>query len=88
MTNYGYWKLKLNTTAEHYILGLNTNLYYIYDDAQMNNKADPGGQFAFIDNHFKSVSDKSITHIIAHIAPGGKCATLFVHMTIYFSIRA
>uniref|UniRef100_A0A0N4ZSU7 Metallophos domain-containing protein n=1 Tax=Parastrongyloides trichosuri TaxID=131310 RepID=A0A0N4ZSU7_PARTI len=65
----GYYKYQSddNTTW----LCLNTNLYYIYNSAKMDNKTDPAEQFQFMRQELQRAKDlKKFVHVIAHIPPG------------------
>jgi hypothetical protein len=74
MQNYGYYRVQMSISGrQHFFLGLNTNLYYAYDNTVMRNAQDPGLQLEFMRTHFESAANDSVTHIIAHIPPGGQC---------------
>lgn len=65
----GYYSYTLKNGQE--FLGLNTNLYYEFNQAVFHNSEDPANQFQFIISRFKKArKEKRIVHIIAHIAPG------------------
>uniref|UniRef100_A0A0N5B652 Metallophos domain-containing protein n=1 Tax=Strongyloides papillosus TaxID=174720 RepID=A0A0N5B652_STREA len=65
----GYYKYESDNNTIW--LCLNTNLYYIYNEAKMDDKADPAGQFQFMKNELnKAKESKKFVHIISHIPPG------------------
>uniref|UniRef100_A0AC35THM5 Metallophos domain-containing protein n=1 Tax=Rhabditophanes sp. KR3021 TaxID=114890 RepID=A0AC35THM5_9BILA len=65
----GYYKIVIddNTT----VLGLNTNLYYQFNTAKMDDVVDPAGQFKFMEDEFiKARNSHKFVHVLAHIPPG------------------
>uniref|UniRef100_A0A0K0EHY4 Metallophos domain-containing protein n=1 Tax=Strongyloides stercoralis TaxID=6248 RepID=A0A0K0EHY4_STRER len=65
----GYYKYESDSNTTW--LCLNTNLYYLYNTATMDNKTDPASQFQFIKNELiKAKKLNKFIHIIGHIPPG------------------
>ncbi|TKR70508.1 hypothetical protein L596_022530 [Steinernema carpocapsae] len=65
----GYYKLT-GKNGEIFLVP-NTNLYYQYNNANLTDKTDPGGQFAFLEENLEAAEKANkIVHVIAHIPPG------------------